>query len=243
MYSAAVDRIAKAHCRERCPSIGRAEGPTVLKLPVALAFSTVMAMSIATAPNAVHAADGLFGTKEERSSKLESFYKWNDVLRRFYRERRHTWNVPSIRRWYDFIEKTRDLPRDAQIRAVNRYANQFAYRVDSRNYGQRDYWATPREFFAKGGDGEEYAIVKYLTFKALGWRQRNLRLVVVIDQRKQMAHAILVVHHNGRRYVLDNRLADVLRDTQFKHYRPVYSINERHWWFHSGLPKRNAQGQ
>lgn len=208
-----------------------------------LAFSAVTAMGLALAPRTVHAADGLFQTKEERSSKLESFYKWNEMLRRFYRERQHTWNVPSIRRWYDFIEKTRDAPRDAQIRAVNRFANRFAYRLDSRNYGQRDYWATPREFFAKGGDAEDYAIVKYLTFKALGWRQEKLRLVVLIDQRKQMAHAILVVHHNGQRYVLDNQFAGVMRDTQIKHYRPVYSINERHWWFHSAFPKKDAQGQ
>jgi len=188
--------------------------------------------------NTASAANGLFQTVEERSDKLETFYKWNDALRRHYRERRWTLNTASMRRWHAFIDKTRRVSRDAQIRAVNRFANRFAYRTDADNYGRADYWATPREFFAKGGDAEDYAIVKYLTLKALGWDQRQLRLVVLIDRRKQMAHAVLAVHHAGRHHILDNQLRRVMVDTQITHYRPVYSINERNWWFHSAYKEK-----
>lgn len=199
------------------------------------AVVTVLAEGL-TAGTVAHAANGLFQTGEERSSKLESFYKWGDMLRRHYRESREISNNPSVRRWHDFIAKIRDTKPDIQIRAVNRFVNRFAYRSDMSNYGSRDYWATPREFFAKGGDSEDYAIAKYLTFKALGWKQDRLRLVVLIDQRRLMARTVLAVYHGGRRYILDNSFRAVKLDTDIKHYRPVYSINERHWWFHTGFP-------
>lgn len=194
--------------------------------------ATAMVSFSNTASASSMSSTGLFQTAEKRSSKLQAFSKWNNVLRRYYRERRQTRNVASIRRWRAFIRQTRDLPRAAQLRAVNRFVNRFAYRTDSRNYGRVDYWATPRQFFAKGGDCEDFVIVKYLTLKALGWKQRQLRLVVLIDRRKRQAHAVLAVYHAGRRHILDNQFRSVMRDTQIRHYRPVYSINERNWWFH-----------
>ena len=206
--------------------------------PALILMSVVAAGVILATGKMAFAASGLFQTTEERSSKLEAFYKWNNALRRYYREGDLTWNIASIRRWHAFIDKTRGVPRDAQIRAVNRFVNGFAYRTDSKNYGRIDYWATPREFFAKGGDAEDYAIVKYLTLKALGWDQRQLRLVVLIDGRKQMAHTVLAVYHAGQRLILDNQIPRVTRDTEISHYRPVYSINDRHWWFHSDIRKK-----
>ena len=199
-------------------------------------FSFVAATAAASISNTASASSylstGLFQTAEKRSSKLNAFSKWNNVLRRYYRERRRTRNVASIRRWHAFIKDARGLSRSEQIRAVNRFVNRYAYRTDSNNYGRVDYWATPRQFFAKGGDCEDFVIVKYLTLKALGWSQRKLRLVVLIDRRKRQAHAVLAVYHAGRRHILDNQFRRVMRDTQIRHYRPVYSINERNWWFH-----------
>ena len=232
MCSTSIDRVAEVRDQAQDAPINQAKGISALVLAAATAVVIVVAI------NAAHAAEGLFQTTEDRSSKRDSFYKWNEVLRRYYRERQQTWNTASIRRWHAFIEKTRAVPQAAQIHAVNRFVNQFAYRTDSSNYGRPDYWATPREFFAKGGDAEDYAIVKYLTFKALGWKQPRLRLAVVIDQRKQLAHAVLAVYHDGQRYILDNQFRRVMLDTQIGHYRPVYSINERHWWFHTGFPKK-----
>lgn len=206
------------------------------KKAAAVLVSVMAASAMVSFSNTAFASSmsssGLFQTAEKRSSKLEAFSKWNNVLRRYYREHRKTRNLASIRRWRAFIRQARDLPRAAQLRAVNRFVNRFAYRTDSRNYGRVDYWATPREFFARGGDCEDFVIVKYLTLKALGWRQRQLRLVVLIDRRKRQAHAVLAVFHAGRRHILDNQYRDVMRDTQIRHYRPVYSINERNWWFH-----------
>jgi len=212
---------------------GQAAGKSAGLVSLVVAGAVIMAWG-----NTASAASGLFQTVEERSDKLETFYKWNDVLRRHYRERRWTLSTASMRRWHAFIDKTRSASRDAQIRAVNRFVNRFAYRTDADNYARADYWATPREFFAKGGDAEDYAIVKYLTLRALGWDQRQLRLVVLIDRRKQMAHAVLAVHHAGRHHILDNQLRRVMYDTQITHYRPVYSINERSWWFHSAYQEK-----
>lgn len=196
-------------------------------------LAATIAFSATTAAEASdRSPSGLFMTSEKRSAKMGAFTKWNNVIRRYYRERRSTRHLRSIRRWRQFIREARELPRGAQIRAVNRFVNSFRYRTDSVNYGRVDYWATPRQFFARGGDCEDFAIVKYLTLKALGWSQSRLRLVVLMDRRKRQAHAVLAVYHGGRRHILDNQFRRVMRDTQIAHYRPIYSINERNWWFH-----------
>lgn len=227
MTVSSATREADDRPRER----GRlARSAASVLIPIVAMTATFSLTNVAAASSL--SSNGLFRTAEKRSSKLQAFTKWNSAIRRYYKERRRTRNVASIRRWHAFISETRDLPRAAQLRAVNRFVNRFAYRTDLNIYGRADYWATPRQFFANGGDCEDFAIVKYLTLKALGWRQNNLRLVVLIDRRKRQAHAVLAVYHQGRRHILDNQFRRVMSDSQIRHYRPVYSINERNWWFH-----------
>lgn len=221
-------RVAESRPRGRVRPASR----SVIILTALLAAAAAFSVPITAEASNYSIRNGLFLTAEKRSSKLRAFTKWNGVLRRYYRERRRTAHLSSIRRWKRFIRSARSMPRSAQIRAVNRFVNRYRYRTDYRNYGRADYWATPRQFFARGGDCEDFAIVKYLTLKALGWSQRRLRLVVLIDRRKRQAHAVLAVYYAGRRHILDNQFRRVMRDTQIAHYRPVYSINERNWWFH-----------
>ena len=223
-----ASRVADSRPRERM----RPAGKSVIILTTLLAAAAAFSVPSSAEASNYSIRNGLFLTAEKRSSKLSAFTKWNGVLRRYYRESRRTAHLSSIRRWKRFIRSARHLSRREQIVAVNRYVNRFEYRTDYRNYGVADYWATPRQFFARGGDCEDFAIVKYLTLKALGWRQSQLRLVVLIDRRKRQAHAVLAVYHAGRRHILDNQFRRVMRDTQIAHYRPVYSINERSWWFH-----------
>ncbi len=56
-----------------------------------------------------------------------------------------------------------------QIQAVNQFLNQWQYKTDEQNYGQRDYWAAPLEFLRRSGDCEDYAIVKYVSLRQLGF--------------------------------------------------------------------------
>jgi predicted transglutaminase-like cysteine proteinase len=138
----------------------------------------------------------------------------------------------TVKRWHAFLRTLRDRSPREQMRAVNRYMNRVHYITDQRNYGVIDYWATPRQFFARGGDCEDFAIAKFMSLRALGWGRDRLRIAVVIDRRKRQAHAVLVAYYGGRAYILDNQSRAVLTDNRVRYYHPVYSINERYWWFH-----------
>ena len=48
----------------------------------------------------------------------------------------------------------------------------------------------------------------------------------------EVAHAVLVVYMNGTAYVLDNQIKAVVDHRRIYHYRPIYSLNERNWWYH-----------
>ena len=41
--------------------------------------------------------------------------------------------------------------------------NRSPYIVDPINWGVKDYWESPGQFFSRKGDCEDYAIAKYLT--------------------------------------------------------------------------------
>jgi len=205
---------------------------------IAKAFLAILVAATTLAvPSEASAAQSnrLFQTDERKSSRTAPFKKWHRAIDRFYDRRNSVRNNPRMRRWKAFIRQTRGLSRIQQLRAVQRFVNTFKYRTDKRNYGKVDYWAAPSQFFARGGDCEDFAIVKYLTLKKLGWRVTRMRLVVLFDHRLRQNHAVLAVFHGGRRYILDNQFRAVMLDSQISHYRPIYSINERHWWSHSGF--------
>ena len=72
--------------------------------------------------------------------------------------------------WRAFMGDQAGRPALDQLAAVNDYVNRVRYRDDRVNWGLRDYWAAPREFFARGGDCEDFAIAKYLSLRALGFQ-------------------------------------------------------------------------
>lgn len=182
----------------------------------------------------------LFGTRETRSASIAMFPKWNGVLARYFSERRlaeepctaTAFNRCHLREWAAFLEDIRDHGRREQVEAVNAYMNRQPYLTDPRNYGVSDYWATPVQFFTRDGDCEDYAIAKFLSLRALGFDNDMLRIVVVQDMNLRVGHAILVVYLDGEPLVLDNQIRRTVRAGAVHHYRPIYSINEKHWWLH-----------
>ena len=182
----------------------------------------------------------IFGSIEVRSSKLQKFRKWNGVIAR------HESDTLSVRKncrvtkrsrcamvqWRAFLKNIAGLPRRAQVEKVNRYLNKLIYIVDPVNYGKRDYWATPKQFFNRNGDCEDYAIAKYISLRKLGFRIDDMRIVVLNDLNLKIAHAVLVVYLDGEALILDNQIAQVINAKSIRHYKPIYSINERNWWLH-----------
>lgn len=182
---------------------------------------------------------GLFGYRDEVQADLGEFPQWLRVIERHLRDdlrdgdctERHL-NRCHMGRWLGFLRKLRTLPAAEQLREINRYANEKDYVLDIDNYGVEDYWAIPREFFANGGDCEDYAITKYFSLRWLGYSREALRIVVVQDTNLRVPHAVLAVARGSDVMVLDNQVPDVLKQGDVVHYVPVYSINESSWWIH-----------
>jgi predicted transglutaminase-like cysteine proteinase len=92
--------------------------------------------------------------------------------------------------------------RRKKIEAVNDYMNKVAFVPDSKNYGEKDHWATPMEFLARGGDCEDYAVAKYVSLRALGIPKDKMRIAIVNDEVMRMPHAVLIVYDRGQAMVL-----------------------------------------
>lgn len=120
----------------------------------------------------------------------------------------------------------------AKLRLVNRFFNASTYRNDLDGYGKPDHWATPVQFLATSGDCEDYAIAKLFSLILLGVREDALRIVVVFDKARRLSHAVVSYRMDGKAYILDSLLNDVVRDHELRQYRAVYSMNFTEGWIH-----------
>ena len=168
------------------------------------------------------------------------FPKWRGALSRYFDESKlanssctsTVFTRCHLQEWKRFLDGIRGADQMAQIRAVNQFLNRRQYIVDPRNYGVPDYWATPGQFLSKDGDCEDYAIAKYFSLRSLGFPPATMRIVVLQDLNLRTAHAVLVVYKANKALVLDNQVPTVVDARTIHHYRPIYSINEQHWWMH-----------
>ena len=182
-----------------------------------------------------------FGTRELRAANLEAFKQWNGALARFTKEsaeklegsceekRFNACNYLKLKQFLDSI-KTKD--RMAQVIAVNALINKAKYVSDDSNWNQKDYWNSPGEFMARFGDCEDFAIAKFVALEMLGFSQDSKRIVAVKDLNLKIGHAVLVVFVDGKAWVLDNQIPQVIEAAKIRHYDPVFSINQKYWWRH-----------
>lgn len=186
--------------------------------------------------NTGHAQSNLsiFGGQQAANHDLSRFTKWNTAIRGIAAPRAERCEGDCAGSdWRRAVLQLRGQSALRQLEAVNHLANGLPYVEDQVNYGVEDYWATPDEFFARGGDCEDYVIAKYAALRLLGWPADRLRMAVVHDSARDIMHAVLVVRLNGETYMLDNRHARPMPVGSMTHYRVIYSINEQAWWFHS----------
>ena len=210
-------------------------------MKTALMALTMLGGLLGTLPAAAAAAPPLFGTVEFRAESLAALPQWQRALAQIEAERpsyRSCWNgeasCPSrgALAWQTMLKDQAGRPRFHQIQAVNRFLNDWQYRSDQQNYGRRDYWATPLEFLVRSGDCEDYAIIKYVSLRQLGFGADQLRMVVLNDVSRGLAHAVLAVYLDQQVYILDNLSRAVLPQEQVTQYVPYYSINETVRWAH-----------
>lgn len=187
-----------------------------------------------------HAGGAIFGSREMRSGNLKPFPKWTGVLDRYFdqgkiRDREcspKNINRCTLKQWKGFLAGLQNKPLMMQIKEVNRHMNRKRYIIDPINWGVTDYWATPYQFFSKDGDCEDYAIAKFMSLRALGVPNEDMRIVILNDTNLNILHAVLAVYVDGKPYILDNQIKQVIAADKVYHYRPIYSINESHWWRH-----------
>ena len=184
------------------------------------------------------AAD-LFGYQQIKKQNLTLFPQWLSVLERHILNLKDAnpcvaakFNQCHLKQWQKFLNSIRHLEVKQQIKRVNKYANEKEYILDVENYGVADYWATPKEFLINNGDCEDYAIIKMLSMKWLGYDVDSMRVVVVQDTNLRIPHAVMAIENDNDILILDNQIEEVISHADIYHYVPVYSVNEKHWWMH-----------
>jgi predicted transglutaminase-like cysteine proteinase len=181
----------------------------------------------------------LLGTAEVRATTNAPLPQWRHVMRGIALEDEMVRacglgpeRCPNraAMEWLALLRGLKHASRWWQVEEVNRFVNRAVYKADIDNYGQRDYWATPLEFFTRSGDCEDYAIAKYRSLRRLGVAADALRLVVVHDVIRDLPHAVLAVRVNSAVYILDNLSDAVIEQSLVQHYVPYYSVNEITRW-------------
>ncbi len=186
--------------------------------------------------------NGLFGSREFRSSNPAIVPQWEGVARRLARDAPavaacdadpQMCRSPRVRRWRAEVRDLQGADPLVQLAEINRFANHVVpYREDERVYRRTDHWAAPLQMLRQAGDCEDYAIFKFVSLLDLGFRNDQMRIVVVQDTVRDLPHAVLVVELAGRAYVLDNQFEEILPLDGVARYRPYYSVNQTHHWTH-----------
>jgi len=198
-----------------------------------------LVLALLSAPVGTADAAELLGAREVSILPLDAVPKWRTVLERLAREqpryrdcdRDHARCAGSaIAAWRDALRPARDAPLGRQIELVNRAVNRAAYSTDVARLGRADVWGTPLELFAGGGDCEDFAIAKYVSLRELGIAADRLRIVVVQDRARSVAHAVLTVDTGVDVLVLDNARDAVLSERLLGAYLPIYAVNEEGGW-------------
>jgi len=126
------------------------------------------------------------------------------------------------------LDELSSKPVNVQLKEVNRFFNQFSYREDIDQWGEKDYWATPQEFVGhQQGDCEDFVIAKYFALRKLGVPDDRLYLTYVKALKKNVAHMVLsyFVTPKSIPLILDNYNPQVLSASKRRDLLPVYSFN------------------
>jgi predicted transglutaminase-like cysteine proteinase len=208
---------------------------------IIIVISSLLSWGVVLLPIVAFSNERLLTGTEFGAEYLSRFQKWNGVLQRHRAEPVTTGRPCSggVERictgptWSAFLDSLETDVLSEQLIQVNRYVNETRYMQDVANWGESDHWAVPTEFFAKGGDCEDYAIAKYFSLRELGVPPEQLRIVVLHDQRRRQTHAVLAVTWEDRTLVLDNLRNRIVPWWELHHYLPIYSLNEQSAWLYT----------
>lgn len=181
-------------------------------------------------PASVHAkSNRLLQTPTKTVTAVKALPQWQRILQSHqYAKTRIA--SPQYQNWQKFVQSLQHESKIHQLLKVNQWFQQFSYKQDNWVYGKEDHWATPAEFLKYGGDCEDFAIIKYMSLRQLGFPAKDLKITMVYDVYSGTDHAFLIAYHNGAEFVLDNREKLVVSRYMKKRYRPYYAFNEKTLW-------------
>lgn len=197
---------------------------------MAILLFSVFTAQAATSPDGNDLFKNLFGYGAVRYDTLDDLPEWLRVLRRHPPEDLSKTDPLTI--WEEQLDKAASAPAPQQMKLINLFANRHPYLQDIDNYGVDDYWAIVREFLKNNGDCEDYAITKFFSLRQLGFPEDSVRIVILQDTNLGIAHAVVAVALDGDIFILDNQVDAVLSHHDIRHYTPLFSVSEHHWWLH-----------
>ncbi|MFV8572563.1 transglutaminase-like cysteine peptidase [Marinobacter sp. SBS5] len=150
-----------------------------------------------------------------------------------------------LENWQRLHALASNAPIDRQLKLVNSFFNRVRFVSDIRHWGEEDYWATPIELLTtNGGDCEDFSIAKYLTLRAMGVPDEQLKIVYVKALELNQAHMVLAWYEtpNSDPLVLDNLINEIKPASQRTDLEPVYSFNGDGLWLNKGAGSRSRIG-
>ncbi|HHY0447885.1 TPA: transglutaminase-like cysteine peptidase [Vibrio parahaemolyticus] len=121
------------------------------------------------------------------------------------------------------------------VKNVQRQYNSIHYTSDEILYGQREYWASPRETLSRWqGDCEDISIVKYFALIEKGIDSKHLRLAY-LQIGVQSFHIVVEVHFNETILVLDNRYSEVRLANEEYYKQRILSFNKESLWINGQI--------
>ena len=182
-----------------------------------------------TASKPVAAVDNIMSGRNKKTAPLSTLPQWQRIIEdyAFQRQLPLSGKTKALHKFIKSIENDTKL---RQILKVNLWFNGYPYKQDNWIYNKADYWATPSEFLENGGDCEDFAIIKYLTLRQLGFTAKQMRIAMVYNVFSGTDHSLLLVEHDGEQYVLDNRENLTTPAHYTDRYKPHYVFNEKILW-------------
>ncbi|HLV77045.1 MAG TPA: transglutaminase-like cysteine peptidase [Marinobacter sp.] len=148
-------------------------------------------------------------------------------------------------RWQDLSSLAINAPVDRKLHLVNSFFNRVQFVSDQSHWGEEDYWATPVELLAtNGGDCEDFSIAKYLTLRAIGVPDEELKIVYVKALNLNQAHMVLAWYEtpDADPLILDNLINHIKPASQRTDLEPVYSFNGEGIWLNQQAGIRQRVG-
>ena len=164
-----------------------------------------------------------------------------------YVEKQSSASLALSSSWQAMLRDTSSLTTTHQLEVVNKFSHQsFSYITDINQFNVEDYWASPAEMLvSKRGDCEDWAIFTYVSLRALGIPDIQLRLVYVRariggeNSSVSQAHMVLAYYPDGASepLILDSLIQTILPASARTDLTPVFSFNSTGLWAGSGNQK------